>query len=108
MTTTQTAERGASAQQIIVNISGRVSAVDSYPHKRPTRWTTLLRLPAADEYSTPATVEVVSDRDLAAVGEVISVRCEVSGRYRSYNVTDKETGEQRTVRTADNFLTVVA
>ena len=91
-----------------VTISGRVSSVDPYPVKAPTRWTTLVRLPAPDQYSTPATVELVSNHFLGNEGDMlIDVVCSVGGRYRSYPVTDKGTGEIRTVRTAENLLTVL-
>lgn len=89
-------------------ISGRISAVDWYPRKNPKRFTTLVRLPAADEFSTPATVELSSDHSIGDEGEmVVDLVCSVGGRYRSYQVTDKDTGEVRTVRTADNSLTVL-
>ena len=90
-----------------VKISGRISNVDAYPKNKPRRWTTLVRMPAASEYDTPATVEVVSEASIGAEGQVIEVLCSVSGRYRSYEVTDKGTGEVRTVRTADNLLTAL-
>jgi hypothetical protein len=87
--------------------TGRISCVDSWPVKNPTRFNTLLRLPASDEYVTPATVEVQSAHSIGKEGETVTVTCEVGGRYRSYQVTDKLTGDQRTVRTADNILTVL-
>jgi len=93
------------ATPTVVTISGRISNVDAYPKVKPRRWTTLVRMKAASEYDTPATVEVVSERSLGGEGEVISVECAVTGRYRSYEVTDKQTGEVRVVRTADNILT---
>lgn len=89
-------------------ISGRISAVDWYPRKNPKRFTTLVRLPAEDEFSTPATVEISSEKSIGDEGDmVIELACRIGGRYRSYPVTDKETGEQRTVKTADNTLTVL-
>lgn len=91
-----------------VLITGRISATDHWPRRNPTRFTTLLRMPSADEYSTPATVELNSDHSLGKEGETITVEATVGGRYRSYNATDKETGESRVVKTADNLLTVVA
>ena len=89
-------------------ISGRISAVDWYPRKNPKRFTTLVRLPAADEFTTPATVEIVSEKSLGDEGDmVVDLTCTVGGRYRSYPVTDKETVELRTVKTADNSLTAL-
>lgn len=90
-----------------VTFTGRISAVDAWPAGRPTRYTTLLRLPAGDQYETPATVEVVSAHSVGKEGEEVTLTCSVGGRYRSYSATDKQTGEQRTVKTADNLLTVL-
>ena len=89
-----------------VLVTGRISSVDSWPVKNPKRFTTLVRLPAEDEFTTPATVEVLSEFSVGKEGEMFSSECYVGGRYRSYAATDKVTGEQRTVRTADNTLTV--
>lgn len=89
-------------------ISGRISACDWYPRTKPTRFTTLVRLPAADEFTTPATVEIESSHSIGEEGEMLQgLVCAVGGRYRSYPVTDKQTGEQRTVKTADNILTAL-
>lgn len=90
-----------------VSFTGRISAVDAWPAARPTRYTSLVRLPAADAYETPATVEVVSSHSIGKEGDVVTLTCAVGGRYRSYAVTDKQTGENRTVKTADNLLTVL-
>ena len=90
----------------MVTISGRLSSIDAWPRKNPTRYTALVRLPAADEFTTPATVEVVSDVNPGKEGDIVTFVCRVGGRYRSFMATDKVTGEQRTVRTADNLLTV--
>ena len=89
-----------------VTIAGRLSSVEAWPRKNPTRYTVLVRLPAPDEFTTPATVEVVSDINPGNEGDLVTLVCRVGGRYRSYTATDKATGEQRTVRTADNVLTV--
>jgi hypothetical protein len=89
-------------------ITGRISSIDSWPAKNPTRFNTLVRLPSEDEYATPETVELTSTHSIGKEGEVIRdvlVRC--GGRYRSYPVTDKQTGEMRTVKTADNSFTVL-
>jgi len=89
-------------------ITGRISACDWYPRQKPTRFTTLVRLPAADEYSTPATVELSSAQSIGKEGDTVTdVVCAIGGRYRSYEVTDKQTGDIRTVKTADNVLTVL-
>lgn len=62
----------------------------------------LVVLPAADEYSSPATVEIISKQRFAAAGDDVRILCRIGGFRRQYKVTDKETGEVRTVTTADN------
>lgn len=92
----------------VTTITGRISGTDAYPRKNPTRFTTLVRLAADDEYTTPATVELLSDHVLGQEGDIVTaLRCALGGRYRSYEVVDKNTGEARTVKTADNILTVL-
>lgn len=91
----------------VVTLTGKISNVDPYPRIKPKRFNTLIRLAAPDEFTTPSTVEVTSEQSIGVEGQVVTVKCEVGGRYRSYPVTDKNTGEERTVRTADNLLTVV-
>lgn len=53
----------------------------------------------ADEYSQPMPFEVRSTRQLGSRGEVVTVPCRVGGFFRrSYQHSDKQTGEVRTVR----------
>jgi hypothetical protein len=70
--------------------------------KAGAKFLTLVVLPALDEYSSPSTVEVLSDTRFAAVGDDVSITCRASGFRRQYQQTDQETGEKRTVTTADN------
>jgi hypothetical protein len=102
-----TANANPQSSPSVTTISGRISAVDAWPVKNPIRYTTLVRQPADDEYTTPATVELSSTHSLGKEGDVIQVQCSVSGRYRSYQATHKLSGEVRTVKTADNILTVL-
>ena len=70
-------------------------------------WFHLVVMPAPDAYSNPSTVEIMSKRRLAEKEEDVSLVCQVSGFRRSYKSTDRETGEIKTVYTADNKLVAV-
>lgn len=76
--------------------------------KRPTGnsqwWQNLIVMPAPDPYSAPSTVEVLSTSRLGDRDEDITVRVRIGGYRRSYKSTDRETGEVRSVQTADNKL----
>lgn len=67
----------------------------------------LVVVPAPDPYSSPATVPVLCELRLGEVGADIRVTVRVAGYRRSYKSTDQETGEQRTVMTADAKLYVI-
>lgn len=64
-------------------------------------WENLIILPAPDEYSSPATVLVLASRRLGERDEDVTVRVRIGGYRRSYNATDRETGEIRNIQTAD-------
>ncbi len=64
-------------------------------------WENLIILPAPDEYSSPATVLVLASRRLGERDDDVTVRVRIGGYRRSYNSTDRETGEIRNVQTAD-------
>lgn len=68
---------------------------------------TLMRLPAADEWSHPATVEVGSKHKLGNRDEIWEGVCVVGGMPNDFDTKDKQTGEMTTVYTARNFLNVV-
>lgn len=67
----------------------------------------VVKLPAPDAFTSPQTVELRGSKSLGEVGDDITVKVRIGGYGRSYKATDAETGEQRTVATADNSLTVV-
>lgn len=79
--------------------------------KRPSGngqfWENLMVMPAPDPYSSPATISVLSTQRLGDRDEDITVRVRIGGYRRSYKATDRETGEVRTVQTADNKLFAV-
>lgn len=71
-------------------------------------WLTVIKLPAADEFSHPATVEVRSHSPIGDVNEKWQGVVTVTGYPRSYNTKpDPETGEIKAVKTAQVALEVV-
>ena len=70
-------------------------------------WLTLCKIPNPSEFETGGTVELRSTQRLGVSGEEFTGWCRVSGYPRQYKSTDKETGEQISVRTAEVRLTVI-
>lgn len=83
-----------------VLIAGKILLV----RKSGQKWIHLIVMPSQDSYSSPSTVEVSASARLGDKDEDCKVLCRVAGYRRSYKATDQETGEQRTVYTADNRL----
>lgn len=84
-------------------VSGRISLqrrLKNSDHK----YATVLILPAPDSFSAPAAVEVFSQEPLGESGQDIRVKVQLAGFRRQFNATDRDTGEQSVVRTADNRL----
>lgn len=72
-------------------LAGRVNAV----RKAEDAVFTEVTLPAPDQYSPPATVEIRSRKRLGQVGETVEVAVACGGyRGKSFVYTDKETGER--------------
>lgn len=67
----------------------------------------LVVLPAADEYSSPSTVEINAESRLGEIGNPIKIPVRIGGFRRQYKATDQETGEQKVIVTADNRLFAV-
>lgn len=67
----------------------------------------LVVLPAPDSYTAPATVEIIAKTRLGQPEDDIRVRVRIGGYRRTYNATDRETGETRAVTTADVRLFAV-
>lgn len=67
----------------------------------------LIVMPAPDPYSSPSTVSVLAKSRQADSEQDVRLLCRVSGYKRNYKSTDRETGEQRQVNTADNKLFLV-
>jgi hypothetical protein len=84
-------------------IAGRVDEV----RKAGRFFAHLIVLPAPDEYTSPATVEVIADARLGEAGGTWKGWVRLGGYRRQFMATDKDTGERRQVRTADNKLYAV-
>lgn len=67
----------------------------------------LVAMPAADPYSHPSTVEVSSSERLAEKDGDFRSLCRVTGYPRQFKQTDRDTGEEKIVRTADVKLQAV-
>lgn len=89
-------------------VAGRVAARRRYRNRTGhTVHLTVLKLAAADEFSSPETIEVRSEQPLPEVGQVWRGKVRIGGYGRSYQQEEPQTGEKVTIQTADNNLTVV-
>lgn len=71
-------------------------------------WLTVVKLPSADEFSSPATVEIKSSFPIGEINDRWSGTVSIAGYARSFNAkADPETGEIKQVRTAQNILELV-
>jgi hypothetical protein len=81
-------------------IKGMVANVRQQPISGTKYFLTLIRLPAADEYSHPATVEVRSEKLIGKKGEEIEGAVMVGGYPDSWERIDRDTGEKEVIPTA--------
>ncbi|MBB5017807.1 hypothetical protein HNQ59_001077 [Chitinivorax tropicus] len=85
-------------------LAGRVNAV----RKADDSVFTEVTLPAPDQYSPPATVEIRSRKRLGQVGETIEVSVTCAGyRGKAFQYHDKETGERFTRRPVVNSYVAI-
>lgn len=82
---------------------GRIESASKYQDSV----TTLIKTPAPDAYSHPSTIAVRSKSRLGSAGDEVTVACRIGGVPRTFNRTDKETGEVMQVRTADAYFNVI-
>lgn len=61
---------------------------------------TVLRLPAVDEFSYPATIEVRSERSIGKKDDEVEGAVVIGGYSDSWERTDKQTGEVEVIPTA--------
>lgn len=89
-------------------LSGLVAGRRRITGQNGSIWLSVIKLPAADEFSHPATIEVRSSTPIGDVNEKWSGIVTVTGYPRSYNTKpDPETGEIKSVKTAQVALEVV-
>lgn len=88
-------------------LQGRIVGARRLSTQNGTLWLTLLKLPAPDEYTAPATVEVRSGSKLGELRTDWQGRVRIGGYGRSFEQKDRETGEVSTVQTAEVRLTVI-
>jgi hypothetical protein len=89
-------------------INGRIAYARTTKTDNGRLFLTILKIPAADKYSHPATVEVSSTQKLGEVNDDWQGVVQVTGYPRTYDgKPDPETGEIKTVRTATISLRVV-
>lgn len=79
MSSVQAVAAPASIKANEVLVSGRIDDVRDWESGDSAGYVTRLRLPAADEYSSAATIEVSSRRKLGKAGEEIRVHCRLGG-----------------------------
>lgn len=99
-------QKAAPAASPIVRIVGRVENVRRTNGRDGAVFIHLVKLPAPDEFTSPATVVVRGKERAGQEGDRFDSLCMVGGYARSYNTTDEETGRKVPVKTADNTLTI--
>ena len=80
-----------------VSVTGRIDRFDVYEGKHYTE----VVIPAADEYSNPGRIKVVSTRPLSSVGQPVTVDCSIRGYVHTFPITKgQRVGQQgREVKT---------
>lgn len=81
-------------------IKGMISSVRQQVIAGNKHFLTCMRLPAADAYSHPATIEVRSEKPIGKKGDEVEGAVMVGGYPDSWERTDKQTGEVETIATA--------
>lgn len=91
----------------IVQLAGRIQSVRRTNSQASDKTTeTVLILPAADAYSSPSTIAVLSSAPLGTTGEDVRITCRVSGYARRWESRTPE-GYVQTVHSANNILIFV-
>lgn len=83
-------------------LSGRILSARTFQAQGKNQVETCVTLPAIDQYSSPATVAIVSNTRLGAQGEDIQLLVQLGGYRDSY-----KTREGDPVQTARNVLRAV-
>lgn len=89
---------------LVCNVVGKVTRVRRY---EKFVYTTVI-CPAKDEYSKPSVVEIRAKNRFAEVDDKVNVSAEIGGyEGKSYTVTDRESGERKTLIPVNHFLDLV-
>lgn len=95
---------GGALKPGVVAIVGKVTRVRRY---EKFYYTTVI-CPAKDEYSKPSIIEIRSNSRFADSEEKVSCQAEIGGyEGKAYSVTDRETGERKTLVPVNIFLDLV-
>lgn len=87
-----------------VMVKGRIE--ESRRHEN-TNYTRIL-CPAADEYSTPQTLEIRSKARMGQKGDLVQQLCYLGGfKRKAFMATDRNTGEQTKVIPVDMTLDAI-
>lgn len=107
MTAIETPQKSGSAAAVkamIVQIAGKVTRVRR--HEKFT-YTTVI-CPAKDAYSRPSVVEIRSKNRFGDVEDEVKIVAELGGyEGKSYVITDRESGERKTLTPVNHFLDLV-
>ena len=74
-----------------VSITGQIDRFDVYEGKHYTE----VIIPAADEYSNPGRIKIVSTRLLGSVGQPITVDCSIRGYVHTFPITKGQRAGQQ-------------
>jgi hypothetical protein len=89
---------------LLVSVAGKVTRVRRYEK----HFYTTVICPAKDEYSKPSVVEIRSKARFSDTDEKVSVQAELGGyEGKAYQVTDRETGERKSLTPVNLFLDLV-
>jgi hypothetical protein len=92
------------AKPMQVLVVGRIEAVRRHEKMNYT----MVRIPAPDEYSMPSTVEIRSSTRFGDPGDQCRQLCTLTGfAERPKQITDRNTGEQRTYIKVNHYLNLV-
>lgn len=104
MSTEKSLQSVVGQKPLHVNIAGKITRVRR--HEKFV-YTTVI-CPAKDAYSRPSVVEIRSKARFGEVDEEARVTAELGGyEGKSYGVTDRETGERKTLVPVNLFLDLV-
>ena len=74
-----------------MSAAGQIDRFDVYEGKNYTE----VIIPAADEYSNPGRVKVVSTRPLGSVGQPVTVDCSIRGYIHTFPITKGQRAGQQ-------------